>query len=153
MYTLLRKDFQLNSLERISGLGGQFITYVPKHFMDIRMKGVMLKCFFLDTHRKIKAFGENICVVDFIWDQCRGKRGFRSYDYNKLRDELNQFTFLKDVKNYGMNTSEIIDWIKECHPNVSLHAFDAKYENFCTFIAPDTHQRISLFFICKDKHL
>ena len=103
------------------------------------MKGVMLNCFFLDTHRKIKAFGENICVVDFIWDQCRGKRGFRSYDYNKLRDELNQFTFLKDIKNYGMNTSEIIDWIKECHPNVSLHAFDAKYEKFCTFIAPDTH--------------
>lgn len=49
-----------------------------------------------------------------------------------------------------MDTNEIINWIKACHSNISLHAYTCTYKNFISYIAnrPD----IVLCFIVKDHH-
>ena len=50
-----------------------------------------------------------------------------------------------------MDTSQIIDWIKNCHSNISLHAYTCTYKKFISHISdrPD----IVLIFFVKDHHL
>ena len=42
----------------------------------------------------MKFFDDDLCVIDFIWDQVKGKRGFKFYDYSKLQNEI--YKFMKD---------------------------------------------------------
>lgn len=30
-------------------------------------------------------------VIDYVWDQVKGKRGFKTYDYNKLNGETYKY--------------------------------------------------------------
>ena len=49
-----------------------------------------------------------------------------------------------------ISTGELIDWAKECHENVSIHAFDARYKKF---IKHTNHcSNILLVYIVKDNH-
>ena len=50
-----------------------------------------------------------------------------------------------------MDTSQIIDWIKNCRSNISLHAYTCTYKKFISHISntPD----IVLTFFVKDHHL
>ena len=48
-------------------------------------------------------------------------------------------------------TENIIQWAKECHPNVSIHAYDATYRKFVTYTV--CHPDVVLVFIVKDHHL
>ena len=34
-----------------------------------------------------------------------------------------------------MSTQELIDWVKVCHPNVSIHAYDSTWRKFMKHIA------------------
>ena len=34
-----------------------------------------------------------------------------------------------------MSTQEVVDWAKECHPNISVHAYDSTYKKFMKHIA------------------
>ena len=59
-------------------------------FKDHKMGAFKLESFFLDKQRPIKSRGENTCVLDYIWDQCRGKRGFK-HTYDKLKEEVKEY--------------------------------------------------------------
>lgn len=67
-----------------------------------------------------------IRVVDYMWSQRWGKCGFKSYTFDKLKSELRDYASYYPM----MNTEEIIDWAKNCHYNVSIHAYDARYKKF-----------------------
>ena len=86
-------------------------------------------------------------MIDYIWSQVRGKPGFKTYDYDKLYEELVDYGSIMP----DMDTDEIIDWIKNCHSNISLHAYTCTYKQFISHIshAPD----IVLCFMVKDHHL
>ena len=56
----------------------KIITYNMQFFKDHKMGAFKLESFFLDKQRPIKSRGENTCVLDYIWDQCRGKRGYQN---------------------------------------------------------------------------
>ena len=64
-----------------------------------------------------------------------------------LFDELEEY-----AANYPMmNTDEIIDWAKDRHHNLSVHAYDAWYMKFAKYIA--VRRDISLVYFVKDHHI
>ena len=87
-------------------------------------------------------------MVDFVWHNCKGKKGFQKYTYQKLSDELEEYTARFPM----MSTQELIDWAKACHPNVSIHAYDSTWRKFMKHIAR-SKPPIFLVFYVKDHHL
>ena len=51
-----------------------------------------------------------------------------------------------------INTEELINWAKERHDNVSIHAFDCRYKKFISHIAMNTRTNVTLVYIVKDHH-
>ena len=84
--------------------------------------------------------------MDYVWDQVRGKPGFKTYDYNKLKDEMYEYVPEGDM----INTEELINWTKACHDNVSIRAFDSRYRNFIKH--SKNCSNITLVYIVKDHH-
>ena len=146
MYTLLTSRFTLLSAEVITEIGGRVITYEPQFFAHHLMAGLKFESYLLSNQRKPKSYGSDSCVIDFVWDQVRGKRGFKSYDYKKLKDEI--FKYCADPPR--MTTKELIDWAKYCHPNVSIHAYDSTYRKFKSHIGKPCD--VLLVYIVKDHH-
>ena len=91
-------------------------------------------------------------MVDFIWHNCKGKKGFQKNTYQKLYDELEVYASASFPK---MSTQELVDWAKACHPNVSIHAYDSTWRKFMRHISNEGRQGyvISLVFYVKDHHL
>ena len=77
-----------------------------------------------------------------------GKKGFKTYTYEKLKNEI--YNFVPEEKEGMINTEELINWANKCHSNVSIHAFDSRYRKFITHIKQ--HPDISLVYIVKDHH-
>ena len=50
-------------------------------------------------------------MVDFVWHNCKGKKGFQKYTYQKLSDELEVYAPSFPM----MTTQELVTWAKECH--------------------------------------
>lgn len=75
--------------------------------------------------------GETTCVLDYIWHEVKGKRGFKTYTYQKLAEEFVDFNEMHPYT----STQEIIDWVKECHRNISVRAYSSTYkkihETYC----------------------
>ena len=127
MYTLLQNNFTVLSTETIAKIGATITTHNGQFFKD-RVAGVLkLNTFFLDKQFQIKQRGNNTCMVDFVWHNCKGKKGFQKYTYQKLYDELEVYASASFSR---MSTRELVDWAKACHPNVSIHAYDSTWRKF-----------------------
>ena len=85
-------------------------------------------------------------MIHFIWHQCQNKKGFKRYNYQKLRDELSEFATSFPF----MSTQAVVDWARECHPNLSIHAYDSTYKKFMKYLG--ISHDISLVFFIKDNH-
>ena len=76
-------------------------------------------------------------MVYLVWHNGKDKKGFQKYTYQKLYDEM-------EVYGSGgspmMSTQELIDWAKECHPNVSIHAYDSTWRKLRNILL--AHQEI-----------
>ena len=152
MYTLLVNNFSLQSAQVITKIGAKVLTHKKQFFREHFMEGVKLDSHLLSKHRKIKTHGTNTCVEDFIWDQVKGKPGFRSYTFEKLSSEVHSYATI-DVMGHlkpKLCTENIITWAKECHPRVAIHAYDATYIKFVTY--SNGHPDAILVFIVKDHH-
>lgn len=112
------------------------------------MGSVKLTSYLFDGQRKIQSHGKNTCVVDHIWEQVRGKRGFQSYDYDKLKTEIYKFV----DNSPRVITEEVVNLAKECHTNVSMHAFDPTYKKLLTYIGSNLHTAVTLVYYVKDHH-
>ena len=64
-------------------------------------------------------------MFDYIWSQVRGKGDFKTYDYELLSNELLHYGFFKISQKCQLRKK--IKWAEECHPIISVHAFDAMY--------------------------
>ena len=146
MYTLLTSSFTLLSAEVITEIGGRVITHEPQFFAQHFMAGLKLESYLLSNQRKPKSYGSDSCVIDFVWDQVRDKRGFKTYNYKKLKTEI--FKYCADPPR--MTTKELIDWAKHCHSNVSIHAYDSTYRKFKSHIGKPCN--VLLVYIVKDHH-
>ena len=149
IYTLLVNKFNLLSAQVISQIGAEIITYNPKFFEDHKMGRLKLELYLLSNINKIKsrARRKNTCVLDYIWSQVRGQKGFKYYTYEKLKEEL--YSYAQDAP--FISTQEIISWARECHPNVSVHAYDSTYKKFITHTS-NSHTDVTLVYIVKDYH-
>ena len=147
MFVLLGNNFNILSGEHISGIGCKIIKMEKTQNTEQKMGQFKLESYLLNKQRHIKRHGVNTCIVDYVWDQVKGKRGFKTYDYNKVKDEIYEFILEGDM----INTQELINWARACHDNVSIHAFDSRYKKFTKHIG--THNRnVSLVYIVKDNH-
>ena len=146
MYTLLENKFSILSGEFITGIGCEIIKLTKTKFKKHTMGKLKLESYLLNKQRPIQSHGENTCVVDYVWDQVRGKRGFKTYTYDKLKNEIYEYVAEGEM----ISTDELINWAKECHDNVSIHAFDARYRKFITHSKHCSN--ISLVYIVKDHH-
>lgn len=86
MYTLLQNNFTILSTLAITHVGARIAKHNPRHFKNHKVGALKLKSYFLDKQFEIKQRGDHTCMVDFVWYHCRGKRGFRMYNYEKLKD-------------------------------------------------------------------
>ena len=87
-------------------------------------------------------------MVAFIWAQCKGKMGFKTYTkIEKLEEELSEYAYNFPM----MRTQELVDWARACHSNVSIHAYDATYRKFMKHTA-SPHTDVSLVYFVKDHH-
>ena len=94
----------------------------------------------------IKQRGDNTCMIDFAWHHCKNKKGFKTYTCEKLEKGLSEYSSSFPM----MSTQELVDWARACHPNVSIHAYDATY---CKFMKHMGNPRdISLFYFLKAHH-
>ena len=105
MYILLNNNFSILSIEVINKIGCKIITYDNQQFMDHRMGKLKLQSYLLCKQKPIKSHGKNTCVVDYVWDQVKGKRGFKTYDYDKLKSEIYSYVYDPPM----INTEELID--------------------------------------------
>lgn len=148
-YTLLKNNFTVLSTETISEIGATITTHNEQCFKDHRVGALKRNTFFLDKQFQIKQRGDNTCMVDFVWHNCKGKRGFQKHTYQKLSDELEEYAASFPL----MSTQELVDWAKNCHPNVSIHAYDSTWRKFIKQIASTTNKDVCLVFYIKDHHL
>ena len=146
LYTLLYNDFTVLPAQVIDKIGCKIITYNSQNFINHRMGKLKLQSYLLCKQKSIKSHGKNTCVVDYVWDQVKGKRGFKTYDYDKLKSEIYSYVYDPPM----INTEELINWVKNCHHNVSIHAYDCKYRKFISHTTPSTN--VSLVYIVKDRH-
>lgn len=110
------------------------------------MGALRLESYSLRDQKKIKSYGDNTRVFYYVWNQVKGKRGFKSYNYKKLKYEICSY-----VLNASRVTSEgLVHWVRDCHGHVSLHAFDSTYKKFLTFT--NARISISLVYIVKGHH-
>lgn len=124
MYILLTNNFSTLSGEFIYMIGCKIIKLDEKHFKHNKMGKLKLESYLLSKQRPIKSHGTNTCVVDYVWDQVQGQRGFKIYTYDKLKNEIYEYVPEGDM----IRTEELINWVKECHDNVSFHTFDSRYK-------------------------
>ena len=150
MYTLLQNNFTVLSTETIAEIGATITTHNEQFFKDHKVGALNLHTFFLDKQFQIKQRGENTCMVDFVWHNCKGRKGFQKYTYQKLYDEMEVYGSASFPM---MSTQELIDWAKACHPNVSIHTYDSTWRKFMKHIASTNHKDICLVFYIKDHHL
>lgn len=132
----------------MANIGAKIMIYKPLEFRNMKVGALKLNTFFLDKQFPIKQRGDNTCMIDFIWHQCQNKVGFKRYTYQKLKEELSEFTTSFPF----MSTQEVVNWAKECHPNISIHAYDSTYKKFMKHIATTPRHDISLVFFIKDNH-
>ena len=150
MYTLLQNNFTVLLTETIAEIGATITTHNEQFFKDHKVGALKLNTFFLHKQfLQIIQQGENTCMVDFVWYNCRNKKGFQKYTYQKLSDELEVYASASFPR---MSTQELVDWAKACHPNVSIHAYDSTWRKFMKHIASTTKD-VSLVFYIKDHHL
>lgn len=93
VYTLLKNNFTLLSAEEIKKIGFKIITHNNKFFMKHSMGSLKLESYLLNKQRPIKSHGKDTCVVDYVWDQVRDKKGFKTYSYDKLKNEIYEFVY------------------------------------------------------------
>lgn len=146
MYTLLtHNNFGMQSGEFISAIGCQYTILDKKFFIKQKMGVLKFESFLLNKQRPITTHAENSCVIDYFWDQVKGKRGFKTYTYEKLKNEIYKY-----VNGTMISTEELINWTKDCHSNVSIHAFDSRYRKF---IAHNNNcSNVTLVYVVKDNH-
>lgn len=64
--------------------------------------------------------------IKHVWSHCKGKKGFKTYTYEKVEDEMSEYAATFPM----MSAQELVDWAKACHPNVNIDAYDATYRKF-----------------------
>ena len=84
-----------------------------------------------------------------VWYNCKGKKGFQKYLYQKLSDELEEYAARFPM----MTAQELVEWARHCHPNVSIHVYDSAWRKFMKHIASKNNRIASLVFYIKDHHL
>ena len=109
MYTLLQNNFKILSTETIAEVGATITTHNEQFFKDHVAGALKLNTFFLDKQFQIKQRGDNTCMVHFVWHNCKGKKGFQKYTYQKLYDEMEVYGSASFPM---MSTQELIDWGK-----------------------------------------
>ena len=81
MYTLLTHNFTILSTQTIANIGAKISAHNEQFFKNHKVGALKLNTIFLDKQFQIKQRGDNTCMVDFVWHNCKGKKGFKTHTY------------------------------------------------------------------------
>lgn len=77
---LLKNKWTILSGEFIEKLGIKIIQE-DKNSEKSKSGKLKLESYLINKQKPITRYGEDACVIDYVWSQVRGKHGFRTYDY------------------------------------------------------------------------
>ena len=146
-YTLKKSNITFLSGDYVTHIGCKIMELSERKVIKHKMGNLKLESYLLNKQKPIVQYGQNTCVVDYVWNQVRGKRGFKKYSYDKLKNAIYSFVDEGEM----ISTEELINWVKSCHENVSIHAFDSRHKNFITH-SRKANGNVSLVYIVKDHH-
>ena len=149
MYTLNKKNLTVLSTKTITDIGTTINAHNEQFFKDHEVDKLKLSTFFVDKQFQIKQRGDNTCMIDYVWHNCRNKKGFQKYTYQKLSHKLREYAAHFPM----MSTHELVEWAKTCNPNVSIHAYDLMWRKFMKHIPQHGYWEITLVFYIKNHHL
>ena len=78
IYLLLENGFSILSAQTIEEVGATIITHKKRFFKHHKMGRFKLESFFLDNKNKFRVRDSDTCVIDYIWSQVKGQRGFKT---------------------------------------------------------------------------
>ena len=78
VFTLLENKFTLLSAQEITKIGCEIVTHNIQFFMHDFMGSNRLESYMFNKQTQVKNYGNNSCVIDYVWDQVKGKRGFKT---------------------------------------------------------------------------
>ena len=74
-------------MKTIAQIRCKIIPYDDKQFIKENMGRLKLASYLINRkNADSRRCGENTCVVDYVWDQTKSKKGFKTYDYHKLKN-------------------------------------------------------------------
>lgn len=79
VYLLYENGYTTQSTEQLEGVGATVIHHKRRFFKDHKMGQLKLESYFLDNKNKIKVRGPDSCVLDYIWHEIKGRRGFKTH--------------------------------------------------------------------------
>ena len=78
-----------------------------------------------------------MCSRLLICSEVRGKYGFNyGYIHEPLKEEMSSFV----VDLAFMHVHELIKWARQCHSNLSVHEYDARYQKLLTSYRTSGHR-------------
>ena len=72
-----------------------------------KFSALKLESYLLNKQRPINRYSINTCAVDYVLDQVKGRRGFKTYTYDKVKEEIYGFVAEGDTK---ISAEELINW-------------------------------------------
>lgn len=104
IYTLLQNNLSILSTQTIANVGAKITTHNEQFFKHHKAGALKLSTFFLEKQFPIKQRRDNTCMVDFVWHHCKNKRGFKTYTYKILSDEMSEYAVCFPM----MSTQELV---------------------------------------------
>lgn len=151
----LREFIQVNSNVQsgyITGLDIKLIKNKKQNLKNIKMKG--LRKFYqnlknINTNIKYEDKNDGYCVINYIWHEMKGRKGFNHMTKDKLIKEFENIC--EDIEQ-GITTEQIIKVIENYHPNISLYALDPMFNVFTSYISKNNNSKLILAFLVNNNH-
>ena len=108
---LTRTNLQIVSGEYIDELGAQVTFMAKKDPLDHKKKGTVVNSILLskcDHDSENKPSRRNKFVLDYLWSQIKGKRGFLKHSRHCLEHKM---CWLVNYE-YGISTRETLEWVR-----------------------------------------
>lgn len=118
--------------------------------LDVKNKATRLHTKLINGIDKIH-IRDNFCVVDSVYYQVIGKKGFHNYTLKKFTTELSNY--VDGPIDEGVSINELINWAQNEHTNITICCIDPLHNVFQFHKATQKNNIIQLYFLVNNGHV
>ena len=88
MNELIDHKMELPSFYYITKIGADVVQYEQQDIIDHKMGNIKLDSYIVNYHndkQKIKQYDKDSCIINYIWNEIKYKKGFLKYTYEKSK--------------------------------------------------------------------